>query len=205
MAYAHGTATITGGTTTITVPHGLTFAPALGDITLTPLDDLEGRTLYPSNPTATTFDANISFMDVPTTNHSFNWLIPSDIPSAAGDVYLDGKALAVNRIGESFVVVGAEYDVWDATKKKAVRKLNAKGVSRRWTVSFVENAVGWSSGCALSFQQSASAGTAVTFTCTSEVRLIDTTVQITGMDIGPIQDLGGKNIRYCTVQLLEAS
>jgi hypothetical protein len=209
VTYAHGTATITGGTDTKTVTHGLGYAPAITDIILSPLDDLAGRTLYPDNVTAVTFDAVLSFTDVPGADHSFNWIIPfplgSDVPSAAGDVYLDGKALAVISISEGFVAIGAEYDKWDTTKKQAVRKFNVKGISRRWTVRFIENAVGWSGGCAASFQQTASAGTAVAFTCDSEVRIINTTVQIAGMDLGPIQDLGGKNIRYCTVQLLEAS
>lgn len=118
---------------------------------------------------------------------------------------LDGKTLVVTSMSESDEAIGAESVVWDTTKNKAMKKFTVKGMSRSWTVAFTENNVNWTSGSAVSFQSTASAGTAVTFTVTDEVDVISATVKIKAIQIGPIQDLAGKNIRRCTVNLLEVS
>jgi hypothetical protein len=56
------------------VAHGESFTPTLDQIYLQPQDDLGGRGYYPSNPTSTTFQINISFAD-PDTPHNFGWRI----------------------------------------------------------------------------------------------------------------------------------
>jgi hypothetical protein len=118
---------------------------------------------------------------------------------------LDGKTLTSLAISESLEVIGYEWDAWDTTTYKAVKKLAPFGVVRRWVVNYAEDNVSWSSGSALSFQNTASAGTAVTFTVDDQVRIISATVKIKKVDIGPIQDLAGHNIRHVTVELLETS
>jgi len=66
-----GTATITAGNTSVTVPHGLSTTPTLADISITPLDDLGGRSCWPSDPGATNFKINLSSMDL--SDHLFSW------------------------------------------------------------------------------------------------------------------------------------
>lgn len=75
-----GTATILAGNTSVTVPHGLSFAPTISNIFLQPQDDLQGRDYYPSNSTLTTFQINITMAD-PDVNHPFAWFILG-IPAA---------------------------------------------------------------------------------------------------------------------------
>jgi hypothetical protein len=118
---------------------------------------------------------------------------------------LDGKTLTALSITEDLEIIGYEWDQWDATTYKAVKKLTPFGASHRWTVRFAEDSVAWSSGSALSFQNTASAGTAVTFTITDQVRVVSATVKIKKVDVGPIEDLAGHNIRRVTLELLETS
>jgi hypothetical protein len=118
---------------------------------------------------------------------------------------LDGKTLNVQSMSDAHVPIAVEHIVWDTTLKKAVKKLNVYGVSRSWTVAFSEDNVSWSSGSALSFQNTASAGTAVTFAVSDEVRVISASVKIKKVDVGPLQDLAGHNIRHVTLELLETS
>lgn len=118
---------------------------------------------------------------------------------------LDGKTLVVTSMTESDEVIGGEYVKWDSTKNFAMKKFDAKGLARSWTVAFTEDNVASSSGSAKSFQGSASAGLAVTFAVTDEVDVISATVKIKAVQIGPVQDLAGKNIRRCIVHLLEVS
>ncbi len=101
--------------------------------------------------------------------------------------------------------IGFEYAVWDTNRSAAMKKFDSKGNARTWTVAFVEDAIAWLSGNAYSFQQTASAGTAVTFTITDEVDVVSATVKIKAVQIGPVQNLAGKNIRHCVVDLLEVS
>jgi len=58
-----GTATITAGSTYVDVTHELAITPKLEKIGLTPQTDLEGRDIWVSNPTSTTFRINISSVD----------------------------------------------------------------------------------------------------------------------------------------------
>lgn len=118
---------------------------------------------------------------------------------------LDSKTHTVTSMSESDEVIGSEYVVWDSTKNSAMKKLSVKGLARSWVVAFSEDNVTWTSGNAVSFQAIASAGTAVTFTITDEVDVVSATVKIKSVDIGPIQDLAGKNIRRCVVKLLEVA
>ncbi len=118
---------------------------------------------------------------------------------------LNGKGLVVTSMSESDEVIGGEYVVWDQTKGEAMKKFDVKGLARRWTVAFVEDNVAWSSGNALSFQETLSSDEAVIFEVTDEVDVIVATVKIKSIQIGPIQDLAGKNIRRCIVSLLEVS
>ena len=76
-----GTATVLTGETYVTVPHGLSGAPDLEDITLQPQDDLQGRDYWPSNVTSTTFRINISFMDMAA--HVFGYTIITDLSIAS--------------------------------------------------------------------------------------------------------------------------
>jgi hypothetical protein len=76
-----GQATITAGNTSVTVDH--TFGVDTFEAILTPLDDLGGRTFYPSNKTATQFDINISDMDF--ADHSFDWILVEGTPSPAAE------------------------------------------------------------------------------------------------------------------------
>jgi hypothetical protein len=67
-------ATILAGQTSVTVTDTLSSAPLIQNIILTPQDDLGGRTYWPSNVTATTFQININTTD-PFTAHTFAWAI----------------------------------------------------------------------------------------------------------------------------------
>jgi len=58
-----GTAIITAGNTYVDVSHGLLMTPELERISLTPQTDLEGRDIWVSNATSTTFRINISSVD----------------------------------------------------------------------------------------------------------------------------------------------
>jgi hypothetical protein len=118
---------------------------------------------------------------------------------------LNGKGLMVTSMSEFNEVIGGEYIVWDQTRGEAMKKLDVKGLARRWTVAFVEDNVAWSSGNALSFQETLGADEAVIFEVTDEVNTIVTTVKIKAVQIGPVQDLAGKNIRRCIVDLVEVS
>jgi hypothetical protein len=74
MSSVSGTATIIAGNAFVDVPHGLSSTPNISQISLTPQDDLGGRTYWPSNVGSATFRINMSFAD-PDTNHSFSWQI----------------------------------------------------------------------------------------------------------------------------------
>lgn len=76
-----GTATITAGNTTVTVDH--TYGSDDFEVILTPLDDLGGRTAYPSGKTDTQFVINISSMDL--ADHSFDWILAEGTPAAAAE------------------------------------------------------------------------------------------------------------------------
>jgi len=58
-----GTETIVAGNTYVDVIHKLDITPSLEKISLTPQTDLEGRDIWVSNPTSTTFRINISSVD----------------------------------------------------------------------------------------------------------------------------------------------
>jgi hypothetical protein len=77
-----GTATITAGNTSVTVPHGLSTTPTLADISITPLDDLGGRSSWPSDPDTTNFKINLSFIDL--SNHLFSWGVVYEVVVAGG-------------------------------------------------------------------------------------------------------------------------
>lgn len=66
-----GTATIPAGSTYVDVPHGLSIAPDVSRIRVTPLTNLGGRSFWVSDVTSTTFRINISSAD--TVDHSFAW------------------------------------------------------------------------------------------------------------------------------------
>jgi hypothetical protein len=77
MATKSGSATITKTNVFVEVPHGLGFAPDLDDITVTPKDDLGGRSYWPSDPTITSFRININVPD-PESDHLFGYTITTD-------------------------------------------------------------------------------------------------------------------------------
>jgi hypothetical protein len=70
---AKGTATVTKGTTSVVVPHGLSITPSVSDILLEPQDDLQGIDKWPSNPTSTTFQINLASQSM--VDHVFTWVI----------------------------------------------------------------------------------------------------------------------------------
>lgn len=116
-------------------------------------------------------------------------------------VTLDGKTLDCKSLGEGFEVVARQWDAWINGAFK--RKVKVRGIVRAWTLDCVENGVAWASSQAKSFEDTAAAGTTVTFAVTDEVRVISTTVYILAVAI-QAADLAGKNIRYFTVTLQEA-
>ncbi len=72
---ASGSATIVAGLPAyVDVTHGLGYTPTIDKIHLTPQDNLDGRSFWPSNAGATTFRINISGMDI-TASHVFSWII----------------------------------------------------------------------------------------------------------------------------------
>jgi len=77
-----GTATITAGNTSVTVPHGLSTTPTLADISITPLDDLGGRSSWPSDPGVTNFKINLSSMDL--SDHLFSWGVVYEVIVSGG-------------------------------------------------------------------------------------------------------------------------
>ncbi|MGD0159681.1 MAG: hypothetical protein ABSB89_05225 [Candidatus Bathyarchaeia archaeon] len=86
-----GSATITAGNTNVVVSHGQSFTPTIDQIWLQPQDDLGGREYFPSNPTSTTFQINISFAD-PDTAHNFSWQI---LVAGSGGVQLPPAQLPI--------------------------------------------------------------------------------------------------------------
>jgi hypothetical protein len=68
---AQGNATVLAGNAYIVVTHGMGTTPSENDITVTPKDDLLGRTVFVSTCTATTFRINISTSDA--VDHLFGW------------------------------------------------------------------------------------------------------------------------------------
>jgi len=116
-------------------------------------------------------------------------------------VTLDSKTLDCKSLGEGAEVVASRWDVWVSGAFK--RKVKVRGLVRTWTLDCVENSVAWASSQAKSFEDTAAAGTTVTFAVTDEVRVISTTVYILGVAI-QAADLAGKNIRYFTLTLQEA-
>lgn len=77
-----GTATITAGSTSVVISHGLATTPNLADISVTPLDDLGGRGFWPSDPTSTQFTINIASQDL--TSHQFSWMISYSVDIETG-------------------------------------------------------------------------------------------------------------------------
>jgi len=121
-------------------------------------------------------------------------------PEVSEGVKLDGKTLNVLSFGEDARAVMSQWDAWvDGAYKRKVKVL---GISRSWMLDCVENDVGWTNSQAKSFQETAAAGFTVTFSITSEVRVINTTVYI--IDVGiQVADLAGKNVRHFTLTLQE--
>jgi hypothetical protein len=115
-------------------------------------------------------------------------------------VTLDSKTLDCKSLSEGFEIIHIQGD--DSENGAYKRKVKVLGVLRTWTLECVESAVAWSSSQAKSFQDTAAAGTTVTFTVTDEVRVIGTTVYILGMTIDAA-DLAGKNVRRFTLALQE--
>lgn len=69
----NGTATVPNGQTTVDVNHGLSRAPDLADISVTPIDDMGDATkFWVSNPTATTFTLHVD-VDPGASGASFAW------------------------------------------------------------------------------------------------------------------------------------
>jgi hypothetical protein len=101
-------AAILAGNTSVVVTHGLSFTPTIDQIQIMPQDDLGGRNSWVSNPTATTFQINVSFAD-PDTSHVFSWqpvgtgapiAPPGNFPIAASDVQgaLNATYDAINHV-----------------------------------------------------------------------------------------------------------
>jgi hypothetical protein len=116
-------------------------------------------------------------------------------------VTLDGKTLDCKGLSESCQAISTQWDAWVSAAYK--RKVKVFGICRKWTVSVVENGVAWASGSCKSFEDTAAAGTTVTFAVTDEVRVISTSVYVLDVTID-IVDLAGKNVRYFTLTLQEA-
>jgi hypothetical protein len=118
-------------------------------------------------------------------------------------VTLDGKTLNVRSLSEDFKVLNSQSDGWQSGAY--TRKIKPIGIIRVWTVECFENAVAWASCQAKSFEDIGQAGSTVTFAITDEARVLNTTVLILGVTIGPLHDLGGKNIRDFTLTLQETT
>lgn len=114
---------------------------------------------------------------------------------------LDGKTLDVKSLDEDAPVIDAQWDAWLSGWYS--RKVKVRGIYRVWTLSCVEKEVAWASSQVKSFEDNAAWGTILAFVVTDEVRVINTSVRILGVQIH-IADLGGKNIRYFTLTLQEA-
>lgn len=72
---AHGTATVPNGSTNVVVAHGLSEAPDLADISVTPTSDLgDATTFWISSPTATEFTINVD-IDPGSAGASFAWQV----------------------------------------------------------------------------------------------------------------------------------
>jgi len=66
-----GTATISAGQTYVDVSHSLSFTPSLEKIKLVPLDNLNGRNIWVSDATSSTFRINLSSKD--SVDHQIGW------------------------------------------------------------------------------------------------------------------------------------
>jgi len=66
-----GTATISAGQTFVDVSHSLSITPSLEKIRLIPLDNLNGRNIWVSNATSSTFRINLSSKD--SVDHQIGW------------------------------------------------------------------------------------------------------------------------------------
>ena len=115
-------------------------------------------------------------------------------------VTLDGKTLDVLHLGESADPVQVQWDAWENSAYK--RKVKVYGLVRRWSLNCVEKEVAWASSQAKSFQESAGAGTTVTFQVTDQVRIVDTNVKILHVGLN-VADLAGKNVRRFSLTLQE--
>jgi hypothetical protein len=70
-----GTATVNSGTTSTTVTHGLNYTPSLGDIVVTPTNNMGNATkFYISDPTSTQFTINVN-SDPGATTATFSWAV----------------------------------------------------------------------------------------------------------------------------------
>ena len=116
-------------------------------------------------------------------------------------VSLDGKTLDVRGLDEDLEVVNSQWETWQNQTYK--RKVKVLGIVRHWTLECVENNVAWSSSQVKSFEDTAAVGTTVTFVVTDEVRVVNTSVYVLGVQI-QVADLAGKNIRHFTLTLQEA-
>jgi hypothetical protein len=76
VAYRNsGTATVANGTTSIAVAHGLTKTPVLGDVSVTPTNNMGNSTkFWTSAPTSTGFTINVDINPGATTA-TFSWRV----------------------------------------------------------------------------------------------------------------------------------
>jgi hypothetical protein len=109
--------------------------------------------------------------------------------------------LTVLSFHEAFDTILAAWDAWESGVSK--RKQKVYGVRRAFTLRCVEKDVAWSNCQAKNFQDTATAGTAVSFAITDQIRVISTSVYITQVTIDA-EDIAGKNIRRFSVMLQEA-
>lgn len=71
--FKSGTATITAGSTSVSVTHGSGVVPGDDDVRVTPLDNLNGRSFWVDTIGAVVFKINIDVGDIG--DHTFNWQV----------------------------------------------------------------------------------------------------------------------------------
>ena len=121
----------------------------------------------------------------------------------SGGVRVGAKTLMPTDVGESFELVGCEWDAFE--NESYVRKLAVLGDKRSWQITCIEKNVPWNYSATKYLQCKAWKGEPVYFKARLNSRYETEEVEayITGLELN-IPNIADKNIRHITVILKEA-
>jgi hypothetical protein len=141
--YTEGNCTVVAGTASIVVNHGFGLGPT--NIWVVPKQDMLGRSYWIdyTTITATQFTLYITTND-PFTAFSFRFFCGASATMILGTEIQDYYVgVAEDGFQEEKGIITSEWNAWDTTNSKVVRKVKIHGCTRVWTLKCVEYGVDW--------------------------------------------------------------